>query len=453
MAEREDYAPMADVDHGDEYYEDEDEDEGMGDPGHESFGQDGEGQEDDQDDSGIQIGDEIELTHSEVWDDTELIEAWDAAVKQYEVYHSKTKVQDNASISSNKHLAESSAASSSPSKRSRPNSTHNNGSSKGESDVSGSGAALTGSGSMATLQTLEQGASATRHVRIAPPSLASPPAAAASLLTPQQSPDNWVASDRKPSFKKADKPSFPHHHQNRATESHVANTKSSNSKAKKKPTTRAATMPSSSLSAAAPASTQRPPVDAATSAYYQQLGYYYDPSYDASFQTAETQGEEGEREGEEEEQQEQVNYRAAGINSAHGTRGVGDRAPAPTRVRNTTFPPNPSASTQNSARIASAGWGPVPVYPPHAYTPQTVYPGYGQPLPAGPSGAHGMLPMPFMPPMPPMPPGTHPAAWQGHGVTAAAAGGGGMDDEALSHLIMAWYYSGYYTGLYQAQRR
>jgi len=27
------------------------------------------------------------------------------------------------------------------------------------------------------------------------------------------------------------------------------------------------------------------------------------------------------------------------------------------------------------------------------------------------------------------------------------------DDEALANLLMAWYYSGYYTGLYQAKRR
>ncbi|CAI2161986.1 5058_t:CDS:10 [Funneliformis geosporum] len=28
----------------------------------------------------------------------------------------------------------------------------------------------------------------------------------------------------------------------------------------------------------------------------------------------------------------------------------------------------------------------------------------------------------------------------------------GFDDEALSNLIMAWYYSGYYTGLYQGRK-
>mmetsp|Transcript_44044 Transcript_44044/g.89000 ORF Transcript_44044/g.89000 Transcript_44044/m.89000 type:complete len:160 (-) Transcript_44044:304-783(-) len=42
------------------------------------------------------------------------------------------------------------------------------------------------------------------------------------------------------------------------------------------------------------------------------------------------------------------------------------------------------------------------------------------------------MPMPPPPLMPPMPPGA------------------ASDDEALSDLLLAWYYSGYYTGRYQA---
>ncbi|KAL0090105.1 hypothetical protein J3Q64DRAFT_1728346 [Phycomyces blakesleeanus] len=45
--------------------------------------------------------------------------------------------------------------------------------------------------------------------------------------------------------------------------------------------------------------------------------------------------------------------------------------------------------------------------------------------------------MPTMPPMPPMP---------------QRSNGSSQDDEMLSNLMMAWYYSGYYTGLYQARR-
>ncbi|KAG0033373.1 hypothetical protein BGZ81_008583 [Podila clonocystis] len=65
---------------GEQGYYDEDEEEEE---------EDEDGEEDGNEEDGVQVGDEIQLTHEEVWDDTALIEAWDAAVKQYEVYHSK----------------------------------------------------------------------------------------------------------------------------------------------------------------------------------------------------------------------------------------------------------------------------------------------------------------------------------------------------------------------------
>lgn len=54
----------------------------------------------------------------------------------------------------------------------------------------------------------------------------------------------------------------------------------------------------------------------------------------------------------------------------------------------------------------------------------------------GPSS--GAIPgFPNLPPMPPMP----------------KSGTSGSDDDTLGNLMMAWYFSGYYTGLYQAQRQ
>ncbi|KAI9025931.1 hypothetical protein CLU79DRAFT_743790 [Phycomyces nitens] len=69
----------------------------------------------------------------------------------------------------------------------------------------------------------------------------------------------------------------------------------------------------------------------------------------------------------------------------------------------------------------------VPYYSEHSYyTPKST--------------AHAPHAMPTIPPMPPMPP------------MPQRANSSAQDDEMLSNLMMAWYYSGYYTGLYQARR-
>ncbi|CAG8520773.1 16086_t:CDS:2 [Funneliformis mosseae] len=70
----------------------------------------------------------------------------------------------------------------------------------------------------------------------------------------------------------------------------------------------------------------------------------------------------------------------------------------------------------------------------------TYYPDYYTPPPPPPGGPHHQFyppyPQPTDPNIPPKAPVPIP----------------GFDDEALSNLIMAWYYSGYYTGLYQGRK-
>lgn len=52
-----------------------------------------------------------------------------------------------------------------------------------------------------------------------------------------------------------------------------------------------------------------------------------------------------------------------------------------------------------------------------------------------------------------LPPPPTAATPPGHPPPPGQFSASGMDDEALGNLIMAWYFSGYYTGLYEAQRR
>ncbi|KAG0239746.1 hypothetical protein BGX31_002523 [Mortierella sp. GBA43] len=69
---------------GQEYYDDDGEEEDYDE-------QQEEYQEEEDDGEGITIGEEIQLSHQEVWDDSALIEAWDASVKFYETHHSNPK--------------------------------------------------------------------------------------------------------------------------------------------------------------------------------------------------------------------------------------------------------------------------------------------------------------------------------------------------------------------------
>lgn len=85
------------------------------------------------------------------------------------------------------------------------------------------------------------------------------------------------------------------------------------------------------------------------------------------------------------------------------------------------------------------------------------------------NGAYGWYPNYYPPPPPPPPPpGPQPpphfypsmhndpnrpfSGWRPK-PSDMAPPMSGFDDEALTNLIMAWYYSGYYTGLYHGRKR
>ncbi|KAG0053637.1 hypothetical protein BGZ89_002871 [Linnemannia elongata] len=437
-------------------------------------------------DGDIQVGEEIDLTHEEVWDDSALIEAWDMAVKQYEVYHSKAnpketskdKVSKSSTLhSSNKHKNIDSVQQSTTSPTKRTKLIHNN------------------------------GTATTSHTTRSEPDSSPTPTSAQSQQPPSQvSGSQYDVSERKPSFKKADKPSFSHHKERREEFE-----KEKTRKAKASATTTTAVPSSSTSASAAPV----PTVDAATIAYYQQLGYYYDPSY-ATTQNIE-QGQEGDEKEDQSQEQEQLDHHqhqqeqghngsrneveAAGngkvSGSAHALHGSGASS-SKTKPISTSTSASSRAALKNRAAYPVPnpyGHGPtmhpsqLPLYPsPHGSYPG-YYPGHLPPVhpshippgaptaaaaAAGPRGGFGF----------PAPPGLVPPGWNGpggptpfgHGSFAAGgqgmmppppplppfpshSGSGGpfsgpkMDDEALGNLIMAWYFSGYYTGLYQAQRR
>lgn len=320
----------------------------------------------------------------------------------------------------------------------------------------------------------------------------------------------YDVSERKPSFKKADKPSFSHHKERRE-EFEKEKARKANA-----PTSTARTTATSSPKSAVPV----PMIDAATIAYYRQLGYYYDPSYAvADGLEAALQGEEHRQEGDEggdqsqsQEQQDQLRHQqehghdeseniveAAGNSkvsgSAHTSHGSGTSSsktkPTSTSATSRAGYKNRSAYPIPNPCVPGAAMHPSqsPLYPSlHGFYPG-YHPGHLPPAPpshippgvptaaVGPGGGGFGFPVPSgMPGMP----GMAPLGWNGpggstsfgHGASAAAgrgmippppfpphsAGGGAfsgpkMDDEALGNLIMAWYFSGYYTGLYQAQRR
>ncbi|KAG0357182.1 hypothetical protein BG005_003846 [Podila minutissima] len=344
----------------------------------------GEGEWDGNEEDAVQVGDEIQLTHEEVWDDTALIEAWDAAVKQYEVYHSKsTKEVISKPNTTTQRLSSTGATlpDSVPSSK-RPRSEISN-------KESATLLSMTQSDTMAKETEKKAGSSTSAE---------------------------YTASDRKPSFKKADKPVFSHYKEHKEQQKNdKKRVKFDAPKPPKKPS-----------------STDTPSIDAATIAYYREMGYYYDPEYTS--QSTATDSEQ--------------------------------------------MDPSVDASTESASKSKSSTSTPTtptaPAHHPHMFSPygphiaQTpyVYPGYpsytqgylhsiphiprgpGMPYPMGGvsgmgspfrSGATpGFSPMPPPPPPPPMP---------------IAGTNAGSDDETLGNLMMAWYFSGYYTGLYQAQRR
>lgn len=266
---------------------------------------------------------------------------------------------------------------------------------------------------------------------------------------------DYAVSERKPSFKKAEKSGFGHYkaRQQGSNDNNVsvsgADTASGNKGYNSNVGARPGAQSTKSKAAsstlrpktAVPAPTQ-PVYDAETIEYYRQMGYSYDPDYSAP-----AEQESGAREEDDgaavENEDEEVRPRS----SAQRARRPMSRAASQTSNAARATPPYPYPHT----------FGHYPGNPHHIPTPQGMpgMPGWGRSasMPFGPSsGRHaharfsypgGMMPpgappMPSMPMMPPMP--------------GSFAGGSSMDEEALSNLIMAWYYSGYYTGLYQASQ-
>ncbi|KAF9122220.1 hypothetical protein BGW39_009896 [Mortierella sp. 14UC] len=491
-------------DNEEEYYDDEE-----GDDYNDEYANDADYDHNDEEggeDGDIQVGQEIDLTHEEVWDDSALIEAWDMAVKQYEVYHSKThskvtskdsskdtskdKIAKSASsISSNKHKHTDSTPqpSTSPTKRTKLN--HGNGM---------TAASQNGASSSKKESDRATGPTSQSTTRSEPASSPTPTASQVQGTTISQ----YDVSDRKPSFKKADKPSFNHHKERQE--------EFEKEKARKGKASASTAATSSSTTAATPA--QAPAVDAATIAYYQQLGYYYDPNYMATH-GAEVASMDEEQARERDDNEDQLQWQEHQLQQEHGHGHGHDRsgneveAAGNSKISGSAYPSAPSSGKMKPATSRAAhknraaysipnpyGPGPAlqhpsqPFYPPpHGFYPG-YYPGHLPPAPphiplraqttaaaaAGPGG-FGFSAGPGMPGMPGIvPPGWNaPGTPFGHGPSAAGTqrmmppppipsfphSGGGpfsaskMDDEALGNLIMAWYFSGYYTGLYQAQRR
>ncbi|KAG0085823.1 hypothetical protein BGZ93_000439 [Podila epicladia] len=342
--------------------------------------EEGEGEWDGNEEDAVQVGDEIQLTHEEVWDDTALIEAWDAAVKQYEVYHSKSTKEALSKPNTTQKLADigSTSPDSVPSSK-RPRSEILN-------EENATLLSMTQSDSMAKETEKRAGSSTSTE---------------------------YTTSDRKPSFKKADKPVFSHYKEHKEQQQND-----------KKRVKFDAPKPSKK-----PLSTDTPSIDAATIAYYREMGYYYDPEYTSQSTITDS---------------EQMDP------------SVDASSESTCKSKASTSTPTTPTTPAHHPHMFSP-------YGPHAVQTPYMYPGYpsytqsyphsiphiprgpGMPYPMG--GVPGMgSPFrsgvtPGFPPMPPPPPMP---------MTGTNAG---PDDETLSNLMMAWYFSGYYTGLYQAQRR
>ncbi|KAG0327372.1 hypothetical protein BG000_000986 [Podila horticola] len=349
-----------DTGEGQEYYDEE---------------EDGEGEWDGNEEGPVQVGDEIELTHEEVWDDTALIEAWDAAVKQYEVYHSKStnEVVSKPNTTTRQITNRAPTLQDSVPSSKRPRSDLSN-----EENTS-------------TIMSMAQSDTKVEE-----------PEKKASTST------EYTSSDRKPSFKKADKPAFSHYKEHK--EQQQNDRKRVKFDAPKPPKK--------------PLATDAPPIDAATIAFYQQLGYYYDPEYASQSSTTDS-----------EQMDPTVDVSSGSASKSGASTSSTTSAPAhhphmfspygPHHAHSQYMHPGHPPYTQGYPHsIPHIPRGPRMPYP------MGGVPGMGSPFRSG--AAQGFPPMP--PPMPMT--GTNPP-----------------DDETLGNLMMAWYFSGYYTGLYQAQRR
>ncbi|KAF9366079.1 hypothetical protein BGX34_006465 [Mortierella sp. NVP85] len=433
----------------DEYYHDDDEG--------------GEYDEQDQDDSegeeggDIKIGEEIELTHEEIWDDSPLVKAWDAIVKQYEVYHSKTKG------------AEATIPSESTKRKGRAEQVASEQSSSSKRTKLTNGRNITKDGGLLSPPASVAGATVAAESDTPTNTQVSSQSSQGQASTSSSDP---AATERKPSFRKADKPSFHHLRQSQAAEDTSTRARDDLASSRTRPASKpqrgraGVSADNATVPAAAPQlSTHHPSVDAATIAYYQSLGYYYDPSYDTTTRASETGGGGGEQDEQQGLQDESVRDNCS--SRAHN---------ATTSKSNANTKNRPLATGASTAVPQTTFFGNGPQTLPY---PQGYYGGYpsqgglGMPgapmIPPGWGGVGaGAMPMPFthgpipaagggnyppgMMPHLPLPP-TAAATTPGHPPLPGQFSASGMDDEALGNLIMAWYFSGYYTGLYRAQRR
>ncbi|KAF9964332.1 hypothetical protein BGZ70_006613 [Mortierella alpina] len=279
-----------------------------------------------------------------------------------------------------------------------------------------------------------------------------------------QKTSEFSITERKPSFKKADKVGLDHHKaqwQDSSKQKKAASSRQTLATAKPTVGVPPAKPPAAATAAATAAA---PPIDAATIAYYQGLGYYYDPLYGSS-------GQAGGAAADEQEQPDcatpapktRAKNRQSAPSSSTAQPGPYDFGAVPSTSAHHPYHPHgfyaghpshiPAGATAASATgggytmpgasgmahpwmAFGAGGGPKPA----PYGQGFAVPGAAPRYPAG--MGMGMMPPPSL--SQPLPP-----PFQQAGPFSAS----GMDDEALSNLIMAWYFSGYYTGLYQGQRR
>ncbi|KAF8973450.1 hypothetical protein BGZ46_009845 [Entomortierella lignicola] len=437
-----------------EYYNEEEE-EGV------EYGNEYENEEEyeDQDGETFQVGQEINLTHQEVWDDSALIEAWDKAVKHYEVYHSKTKSDAKAITSSPLPKTKNTITSTSPNKRVKLNDGHSVDAIDSITDKSSISENSAGPKPQRINSTLGE---------TSVNSITEQEVPAVSTAATEESTE-YATTERKPSFKKADKSGFNRYKESRPDNSRSIDNNNNNKNQKSR---------TESSRAKTNTPQQHPSVDAATIAYYQQLGYYYDPSYDPSSThqpSAETGGEDQDQGHDEGITHSRVQSKgrsnrvlkaslSTSSDMARSAKTLNSNAKNSPKSSSNTATANAGTSSTTFGHQGSSFWpGSMPAYP--AYQ-QGYYPGVGPNgfgvagIPQG-WGARGAAPMPMPMPMPmPVPSmstggvGQHPVGMMPPPpMMSGQFSGAGMDDEALSNLIMAWYFSGYYTGLYQAQRR
>ncbi|KAF9973997.1 hypothetical protein BGZ73_002719 [Actinomortierella ambigua] len=290
----------------------------------------------------IQIGEEIALSHEEVWDDSALIEAWDAAVKQYELYHNPSG--DHA--------------------KSRPSTKETQAGSAPKRPQHPAVSSRTGSGAGTNKKPV-------------------------------------LTNERKPtSSAKANIPPSTSTLTTATTTSVAAGTRDTSKKTRPSPS-KGTGASSKEISGAMPAK--------------KKAKVQHDWTSESGAQTWQWP------------------------QATNTTTGAGDTAVFNPYAQFTApyphyMPPYPGTSSMAGMH----GAGPPPMMP------------WNMPPPPPPSA-----PPMFAPPVPP--PSMFVPSFLSSGDAGAAhrpaAGPRGMDDESLGNLIMAWYYSGYYTGLYQARRQ